>query len=397
MPDQYTEVTHNSWGSRIRKSTNNALIGLVLIPLCIWWLWTNEGKSDLSELAKGSVAVTSNTIDANKDGVFASISGRLSSKEQLGDVPYMVPNAYIALKRTAEMYAWEESIKTTETKDDVGGGATTTTTYTYDTIWTTSPQSSASFHFSDEHQNPSKSIDSAYFTVSDAHVGAYRIDPTTITLPEGQIVDVQSVENIADYGFTLANNTLYNGAPDSPRVGDIRLTYTALPNDIAVTVFGKINNGVIESYTDKPNQTIPRTLYRVFIGSREDAITLLREEYVSDLWTNRLLGILGLWIGLGLLTDPIIKILDVVAVVGNAAETVMRPVNAIVALTVGGATILISMVFHNIYLLIGMLVVVAIVASRYIQSYRDKAQAASNVPAPAVADANTSTENTSQS
>lgn len=105
MSDTYTVVTRNSWESRIRKSSDNALIGLVLIPLCIWWLWTNEGRPDLSGVAKVSVAVASDTIDASKDGLFASISGKIISPERLGDEPYMVPNAYIALTRTSEMYA----------------------------------------------------------------------------------------------------------------------------------------------------------------------------------------------------------------------------------------------------------------------------------------------------
>ena len=83
---------------------------------------------------------------------------------------------------------------------------------------------------------------------------------------------------------------------------------------------------------------------------------------------NRLLGILGLWIALGLLTDPIIKILDVVAVVGATADTIMRPINAVGAITVGSATILISMVFHNIYLLVGVLALILIVAVRYLRS-----------------------------
>lgn len=396
MPDTNTVVTRNTWGSRIRKSSDNALIGLVLIPLCIWWLWTNEGRPDLSELAKISVVVASDSIDANKDGLFAAISGKIISPERLGDEPYMVPNEYIALTRTSEMYAWEETSTTTETVDDVGGGSTSTTTYTYDTKWTTSPQSSESFEFPDGHYNPSKSIESAYLTVSEAHVGAYRVDPTTITLPDGQAVNIQPVDNIADYGFTLADNTLYNGSPSYPQVGDIRLSYTALPNDITVTVLGKINAGTIEAYTDKIDPVFPRTMYRVFLGSRDDAIALLHEEYLTELWMNRFLGVLGLWIALGLLTAPIIKILDVVAVVGTAAETIMRPVNAVVAITVGSATILISMVFHNIYLLIGVLALILIVAVRYLRSRYGNTVAGGKVPEPAETDTNQGADKASQ-
>ena len=368
MPDTYTVVTRNSWESRIRKSSDNALIGLVLIQLCIWWLWTNEGRPDLSEIAKVSVAVASNTIDASKDGLFVSLSGTLISTEQLGDEPYMMPNKYIALIRTSEMYAWNETTSTTETVDEVGGGSTTTTTYTYNTGWTTSPQSSGSFKFAEGHYNPSKSIKSAYLTVSEAHVGAYGVDPTTITLPDGQAVDIQPVDNIADYGFTLTDNTLYNGSPSSPQVGDMRLSYTALPNAIAVTVLGKINDGTIDPYTDKIDPQFSRTMYRVFLGSRDDAIALLHDEYVYEIWFNRFLGILGLWIALGLLTDPIIKILDGVRVVGSVAEAIMRTVNAIVAITVGVTTIIISMVFHNVYLLIVVIGCILIGALVYLRS-----------------------------
>ncbi len=373
MPDTHTVVTRNTWGSRIRKSSDNALIGLVLIPLCLWWLWTNEGRPDLSEIAKVSVAVASNTIDASNDGLFVSLSGTLVSTEQLGDEPYMLPNKYIALSRISEMYAWNETTSTTETVDEVGGGSTTTTTYTYDTGWTTSPQSSSSFEFAEGHENPSKSIESAYLTVTSAHVGAYQIDPTTITLPDGQAVDIQPDARIADYGYVQDGNFLYNGAPSSPQVGDMRLSYEALPNAIAVTVLGKINAGTIDPYTDKIDPQFSRTMYRVFLGSRDDAIALLHDEYVYEIWFNRFLGILGLWIALGLLTDPIIKILDGVRFVGSVAEAIMRTVNAIVAIAVGVTTIIISMVFHNVYLLIVVIGCILIGALVYLRSRFGKA------------------------
>jgi hypothetical protein len=397
MPDTHTVVTRNTWGSRIRKSSDNALIGLVLIPFCLWWLWTNEGRPDLSEIAKVSVAVAGNTIDASNDGLFVSLSGTLVSTEQLGDEPYMMPNKYIALTRTSEMYAWNETTSTTETVDEVGGGSTTTTTYTYDTGWTTSPQSSSSFEFAAGHENPSKSIESAYLTVSEAHVGAYQIDPTTITLPEGQAVAIQPDARIADYGYVQNGGFLYNGSPSSPQVGDIRLSYAALPNAIAVTVLGKINDGTIDPYTDKIDPQFSRTMYRVFLGSRDDAIALLHNEYVYEIWFNRILGVVGLWIALGLLTDPIIKILDVVKVVGSVAEAIMRTVNAIVAIAVGGATIIISMVFHNVYLLIVVIGCILIGALVYLRSRFGKTGLDKKVPAVAkeMGEADTQTDTTS--
>ena len=163
----------------------------------------------------------------------------------------------------------------------------------------------------------------------------------------------------------------------------MRLSYEALPNAVAVTVFGKINDGTIDPYTDKIDPQFSRTMYRVFLGSRDDAIALLHDEYVYEIWFNRFLGILGLWIALGLLTDPIIKILDGVRVVGSVAEAIMRTVNAIVAITVGVTTILISMIFHNVYLLIIVIGFILIGALVYLRSRFGKTGSDKKVPADA--------------
>jgi len=96
--------------------------------------------------------------------------------------------------------------------------------------------------------------------------------------------------------------------------------------------------------------------------------SVVTDEYVYEIWFNRFLGILGLWIALGLLTDPIIKILDGVRVVGSVAEALMRTVNAIVAIAVGVTTIIISMVFHNVYLLIIVIGCILIGALMYLRS-----------------------------
>ena len=110
-------------------------------------------------------------------------------------------------------------------------------------------------------------------------------------------------------------------------------------------------------------------MYRVFLGSRDDAIALLQAEYVHEVWVNRMLGVVGLWIALGLLTDPIIKILDGIKIVGSAVTAIMQTVNIVVALTVGGTTIIISMVFHNLYLLIGVIAFILIGVLVYLRAH----------------------------
>jgi len=383
MGNQFTKVTRNSWGSRIAGSFAGVIFGIILIPLCIWGLWSNEGSKDLSELAKKSVVVSSDSVDASKDGVFASVSGKLVSDEQIGDDPYMVPGPYITLDRTAEMYAWKETKQSEETKDAVGGGSTTTTTYTYSKEWTSSPSASSQFEHPEGHENPSKSIDDASFKVSAATIGAYTINPDTISLPGGDKVDVKPADGIS--GFYKSGRYLYNrdGANSAPQVGDMRVSFMALKSGVSVTAMGKLNGGAIESYTDESIADGKRTLYRVFLGTRDDAIATLHFEYVFWIWVIRILGILGLWIGLGLLVDPIVKILDVVGVIGSVADGIMGFVNFFVALAVGGTTIIIGMLFHNIYFLILILVLIIAGVVYYLRTHSLKALASGLIPSAA--------------
>jgi hypothetical protein len=153
---------------------------------------------------------------------------------------------------------------------------------------------------------------------------------------------------------------------------------------------GMIQDGTIQSYT-KDDMTI----YRVFEGTRQDAIDQLHLEYVVWVWVIRILGILGLRIGLGLIVDPIIKVLDVVGVVGSIAEGVMGLVNTIVAVVLGGVTILVSMLFHNIYVLIILAILIVAGAVYYLRNHSLKSIAAGitgkSEPAAAAAAGDTDT------
>jgi len=146
-----------------------------------------------------------------------------------------------------------------------------------------------------------------------------------------------------------------------------------------------IQDGNIVSYSKND-----MTIHRVFQGTRQDAIEQLRLEFVIVLWIIRILGIIGLRIGLGLLVDPIVKLLSVVGVVGSIAEGVMGLVNSLIAFFVGVTTILVSMLLHNIYVLIFLLLVIIGVAVYYLRNKSLKSIAAGlfnkdDAPAPAAA------------
>ena len=67
--DTYTEVTSQSWFSRLRGAFKGIFFGMLMVLLACWLLFWNEGRAverykTLKEGGGAVVSVTSDTIDA---------------------------------------------------------------------------------------------------------------------------------------------------------------------------------------------------------------------------------------------------------------------------------------------------------------------------------------------
>jgi hypothetical protein len=367
MSNSYTKTTRNSWWSRIANSFMGVLFGLILIPLSIWGLWWNEGQPDLSILAQASVAVDATQMDLNTEGQFVAVTGTLDSKTTLADDPWMQSGNYISLYRRVEMYAWEESTSTTETEDTFGGGSTTSTTYSYNKTWTESPSNSSNFEYPAGHENPSKSIDSLSKTVETASIGAYEIAAQQMTLPSGERVTPKPVT--LPEGYVLKGDYIFNRteAASNPAIGDIRISYEALNSGVTVTALGQQQGkNIVRHKVDK------QEFYRVFMGSRDDALATLHTEYMIRIWLIRIFGILGIFVGLQLIVGPVGRILGVIGILGKAVDGIFGLINFILAITIGFAVIIISQIFHNIWLL---LIIIALIIAGTVYFLRKRSNA----------------------
>jgi hypothetical protein len=355
MADQYTVYTHNSWADNIMKSFVGSLIGIVLFFGAFVLLWWNEGRINLADVARTSRAVDAASIDPAGEGKLVAISGSISSPDQVGDPRFMPAGPYIALDRTAEMYAWKER-ESSETRKEVGGGSTTKTTYTYDEEWTEHPANSNNFRFSSGHTNPPMAISSDKFVVARASVGAYPIDTHAISLPDGQPVPLGPGNVQLNDGQRLAGNYIYSGpgSLDAPRIGDIRISFSALPSGANVTAIGLQSGGRLVNYTHRTGDK----LYRVFIGSREDAIAQLNTEYQMITWLLRLAGFLMLWFGLGAVLGPLNTLLDVLPALGSMSRFLTGAITFAIAFVLWGITVLVAIIAHS---LVAMIVVLLLI------------------------------------
>lgn len=350
MADRYTEVTHTSFIQNMFSSFLGALLGVLLFFGSFVVLWMNEGTVNLATIAQKSTPASAATVDPSHEGKFLAATGKLSSPETLGDESFLRPGQYLELQRTVEMYAWVETTKSTTNKN-TGGSSTTETTYTYEKKWTSDPESSSSFRHAAGHENPSMPFEDQTWRVSSATLGAYTVNPQELTLPEGRGVPLDDAATRLEDGWLLQKDYIINDADalTSPQVGNIRVRYTALPNNMDVTLFGKASAGQLVPFESKGT-----SLYRAFTENREAAIATLDSEYRFWIWFMRALGFFMMWFGLIFCFEPINTMLDVLPMLGGASRFVINAIMFGVALLLSILTIVIAIIAHNIFLLIGL-------------------------------------------
>ncbi len=355
MPDKFTQVSRKSYGSKVKNAFGGVVLGLILFVAAFPLLYWNEGRADVSELAATATVISSESIDSSADGTLISTTGELTSEKKLDDDLFLQEGNYILLNRTVEMYSWVETVEE-ESDTELGGSETVTTTYEYDYDWVEEPASSSDFEYPENHFNPAKQYDSEKFSIAKSKVGAYTIDVPSATMPAASDLALTAKNTIANKGAILVDDQylfMGNGSLDNPQVGDLRISYTALVPGATVTAFGKLNGSALETYTDEEGSS----LYRVYKGTHDEAVSTMHTEHVTSTWILRAVGFIMMWVGLGMLLAPISTMLDILPFLGEASKALISIVTFVISLILAGATILVSMILHN---LIALLVVLGV-------------------------------------
>jgi len=158
-------------------------------------------------------------------------------------------------------------------------------------------------------------------------------------------------------GYSATEEYLFQGQGSlaDPQIGDTRLSFYALSSGRRATVFGKLSGGMLDPYFYKGE----KRFYRAFLGARDEAIATLKGEYKAAGWLGRIIGFLMMWIGLLMLTGPLHTILDVLPFLGSASRFVIGLAAFPIALVLSAATIIVSMIAHNIIVLLVVLTLMA--------------------------------------
>ncbi len=360
MPDKFTEVTTTGYGSRIVNAVKGVILGLILFVASLGLLYWNEGRVDLSKIASSAREISSVSIntDSSLNGKLVSTTGNVNSDQIIGDNLYLNPDKFMAVERRVEMYSWIEQSES-QSKINIGGSATTETTYTYAKSWEENPAPSKNFKHPEGHENPPKSLDSYTNKATTATIGQYSFDPRSVTLPSFSQLPLNSQNVTLSDDAVLANDNYIfvkksaDGTFDDPQIGDLRVSYYVLRPGFAGTIFGKLNGNKIDPYLDQNGNS----LYRLFIGTRAQAIATLQKEHATVLWILRLIGFLMMWIGLMSLFGPLSVLLDILPIFGVMSRLIVGATTFLIAFVLTIVTILVSMIVHSIIALVIALVI----------------------------------------
>ncbi len=372
----YQETTRTSYGSKVKGSFQGILWGLILIiggTIVLWW---NEGRavksSDaLKDFQKNYVELSDiNTVNPEFEGKAVHATGVATTDEILRDASFGIAVNAFRLTRDVEYYQWSENSES-ESKDKLGGSTETTTTYTYEPRWCSEPVNSAEFKDPDYK---GKNFVWRVIEESDQHAGnatfgAYRLndgiissisgeEPVEPTLTEEQKQQLLAKVSDSTVVVTVRGNQVYIGAdPDTPHIGDVRITFNQVTSPKTISILQKVVNGTFESYIAKNGKSFSKV--EMGTASAANMIEHQKSANKMTLWLLRLVGILLVVAGFRGLLGFISTIFAVVPFVQRIIGAGIGVVTTLVGLVWSLVVIALAWAAHRPLLAISLLVVAA--------------------------------------
>ena len=399
--ESYTEVTTESWGSRLRDSLKGIIFGMLLFLGGTALLWWNEGRTvsvgdainEAERVVEELPAVAS--VDPAFDNKLVHAFGRAETKAGVKDPDFPgIEVKGIALRHSVEFYQMVEH-KKTEKHKNAGGSETTVTTYTYSNEWVSHPVTQS---FAKRPNNNMVLLDVKGSTTyaQDATLGAYGLDSRLVRDIGGEKAldcgftdeKLQRLQNALPLhvksGRLLWNtgpNALYIGAdPNHARIGDVRVKFYYVPES-EISILALASGGVFKTWRASNNQDF----FRVELGKQEvpQMIQGARDDNAMMCWIFRALGCILVIAGLRMILAPISVVLDVIPLLGNIGEMGISLVAGLIGFAWSLIVVAIAWVrFRPVLGAILLAAAAALIAFVIIRGRRKKAQVPGQPMAP---------------
>lgn len=340
----------------VRKNKSGGiLVGLIFILVGIFLLWFNEGrtvktKATIMEAENQYADVSSETIDKNNEGKLIATNGKLEvSYAGATDTTFDIHVAKPKLQRTVEMYQWKETCK-----DNNGNEVCS-----YSMVWDDEIINSDSFEDT-THNNPSSMpYNSESFTADNSKVGEFLLDSELLNqLQADKKVNLQNSAKIANMGLTNDGTYYTNVQNGTPKVGDIRISFTYSDATNVSILAVQTNNG-FSKFTSKEGYSIYELEEGTFTGKQ--ILQKLSDENNTTKWILRLMGTLFIIGGFAAIVSPLQRLANYIPIFGSIFGWVTGFATFILGLALSLIVIALAWLRYRPALSIGMLIGVLII------------------------------------
>jgi hypothetical protein len=362
--DTFTEVSSQSWFSRIAEAFKGILCGLALFFISFVVLFWNEGRAvktyrALQEGGRKVVAASAARVEPANEGKLVHIAGKASTEATLTDTVFQVSAQALKLSRLAEMYQWQEA-SASKTEKKLGGGTDTTTTYTYSKQWAKERIDSSRFKQPADHQNPDAfPYSSAEWQAEPVTLGGFRLN-------RAQVARSGRAESLAIAPATPVPPTLQGAAkveatgfyvgrdPATPQVGDLRVTFQ-VTQPAEVSLVAQQAGDSFVPFVTKNGRTID--LLQNGTMPAADMFKAAQESNQVLTMVLRVVGFFLMFFGLGLVLKPLAVLADVLPILGDIVGIGTGIIALLVALLLSMVTIAIAWMLYRPLLAIGLLAI----------------------------------------
>lgn len=390
----FTETTRTSWFSKLKNGLVGSFVGIVLVLVAIYFLFTNEGRAiqTYRALVEGAglvVSVDSASVDAANDGKLVHISGPVTPNGVISDPDFGIrADGALAIARDVEMYQWVEKSES-KTEKNVGGSEETTTSYSYVKEWRSRRVDSSNFKVPAGHQNPDFAVPANTVTVESANVGAFKLagssvanlgDEKTIALTEADAERMKA--NIAtSRPVRLNQGEVYVGTSStSPQIGDLKIRFER--TDLAEASFvGRQQGDALVAYQTSNG----REVFLSAAGTKEAAAMFEQAQTENTIitWVIRIAGLVGIFIGFKLFFGLFGVVGDLIPFVGSLVRGGTSIIALVLTLIIGPVTIAIGWFAYRPLLALGIIGAGVLVAALVVFLKRKGAPAPAS-PEPVV-------------
>jgi hypothetical protein len=354
MADEFTEVTSESWFSRLGGAVKGILVGLVLFGLAFVVLFWNEGRAvkrqkALEEGGGKVVSVAADKVEAGNEGKLVHLTGEATTGEKLEDPVFKVAATALKLGRSVEIYQWQESVQS-DTKKKVGGGTETTKTYSYSKDWSDNLVDSSGFKKPVGHENPkSMPYTSEKWQAEKVELGGFVLSPALVSMINA--FEKLSTGNGEDLppamkdGIKVVDGAYYAGEnPGAPAVGDMRISFSAV-KPLEVSVVSQQQGNTFVPYKTSNGgdvellQTGKHTAEAMFQKALDDNKTFT--------WILRAVGFFMMMVGLNMIFKLASVVADVIPILGSIVGAGTGIIAFLLAACLSLVTIAIAWLFYR--------------------------------------------------